>query len=39
MEDLSVDGRIILRLISKWKGAHWIQLAHDGDHLWAHVTQ
>jgi hypothetical protein len=33
MEDLSVDGRIILRLVSKWRGVNWIYVAQDGEHM------
>jgi hypothetical protein len=40
LEDISVDGRIILRWIfRKWDGGmDWIDLARDRDRWWAFVN-
>lgn len=41
LEDLSLDGRVILKLISKrWDGGggHWINVASDTCHWWAVVN-
>ena len=39
MEDVGVDGRIILKLVFKtWDGEAWTDLAQDRDRCWAVVN-
>jgi hypothetical protein len=41
LEDLGLDGKVILRFILKeigWEGMNWIDLAKDRDKWWAVVN-
>jgi hypothetical protein len=39
LEDLGIDGKIILEWITGWEGVDWMHLVQDRDQWWAFVNR